>query len=186
MLYFTLLLSPANTESFDLSAFLNTVLVQVIALVFMMIAFRLILPVSRARRLFSVADAIGQQLRRSLDGQVMRYDAIAARCLRVDRLAQAQIWLGRRTPARIAVLERLSAFSELDSALRRAWSGMRALGLPMPPREPDALEAAARDLLATEQPPGADVIHAAAGLYGSALLIREHDRALRHYGVVGR
>ena len=184
LLYFTLLLSPANTESFDLAAFLNNVLVQILALVFMLLAFRFILPVSRARRLLRVADAIGRRLGLSLDGKLPRYGAIAARCLRVDRLAQAQVWLGQPTPARIAVLERLSAFSELDSTLRRAWVGMRALGLPMPPREPAALEAAARDLLSGDRPADPEVIHAAAGLYGSAVLMRTHRRALRRYGVI--
>ncbi len=183
LLYLTLLLSPANTESFDLSAFLNNVLVQVVALVFMLLAFRFILPVSRSRRLLRVADAVGRQLGRSLDGRLPRYGVISARCQRFDRLAQAQVWLGRLTPARIAVLERLSAFSELESALRRAWAGMRSLGLQMPPREADALEAASRDLLARHHPPGTQVIQAAAGLYGSALLLRLHGRALRHYGV---
>ena len=185
LLYLTLLLSPANTESFDLATFLNTVLVQVMALLFMVLAFRFVLPVSRARRLLRVADAIGRQLRRSLDGRSPRQGAIAARCLRVDRLAQAQIWLGKPTPARVAVLERLSAFSELDSALRRAWAGMRALGLAMPPRNPDALETASRELLSGERAAEPAVIHAAAGLYGSAVLMRTHARALRHFGVTG-
>ena len=183
LLYLTLLLSPANTESFDLAAFLNTVLVQVVALLFMLLAFRFILPVSRARRLLRVADAVGRRLRRSLDGQLPRHGAIAARCLRFDRLAQAQIWLGRPTRARLAVLERLSAFSELDSALRRAWLGMRALGLPMPARDADALEAASRQLLAGDAAAKPEVVHAAAGLYGSAVLMRTHRRALRRYGI---
>ena len=86
----------------------------------------------------------------------------------------------------MAVLQRLSAFSELESAMRRAWAGMRSLGLPMPPREPAALDAAARDLLAGEHPEREMVVQAAAGLYGSAVLMRQHARALRRYGVTGR
>ena len=183
LLYLTLLLSPANTEIFDLEAFLNNVLVQVVALVFMLLAFRFILPVSRGRRLLRVADAIGRRLRLSLDGKLPRQGPVAARCLRFDRLAQVQIWLGRPTPARLAVLERLSAFSELDSTLRRAWGGMRSLGLPMPPRDADSLDAAARDLLSRDGAVDPAVIHAAAGLHGSAVLLRTHGRALRHYGV---
>ena len=184
LLYLALLLSPSNTESFDLGAFLNTVQVQVMAVLFMILAFHFILPVSRQRRLFRLADAIGRRLRRSIDGEVPRFGAISARCLRFDRLAQAQIWLGRRTPARIAVIERLSAFSELESAMRRAWAGMRSLGLTMPPREPDALEAASRELLAGDHPEREAVIHTAAGLYGAALLMRQNARALLHYGVM--
>ena len=185
LLYLALLLSPSDVESFDLGTFLNTVQIQVVAVLFMILAFRFILPVSRKRRLFRLADAIGRQLQRAIAGKAPVGGIVAARCKRFDLLAQAQIWLGRPTPARIAVLQRLSAFSELESAMRRAWAGMRSLGLPMPPREPDALEAAARGLLAGEHPEREIVVQATAGLYGSALLLRQHGRALRRYGVCG-
>lgn len=188
MLYLTLLLSPANTESFDLAAFLNNVMIQVVALLFMLLAFRLVLPVSPRRRLSRVADAIGRSLRRALQGQPARHDCVAARCLRVDRLAQAQIWLGRVTPVRRAVLTRLSAFTELDSALRRADAGLRALGRAIPRREPQAMEQTAQALLAGPYSSGADAnwaLHAASGLHEASLLLRRHDRALRRYGVTG-
>lgn len=188
LLYLLLLLSPANTESFDFETFMNSVLVQVMAVVFMVLAFRLVLPVSRRRRLARVANAIGRQVRRALAGQADGHDLIAARCLFVDRLAQAQVWLGRPTPARLAVLERLSAFTELESALRRARAGLHALGRAMPPPDPDGFEAAARALLADGHTPGEArraALQAAAGLYGSAVLLRRHDRALRRYGVTG-
>ncbi len=188
LLYLLLLLSPANIESFDLSAFLNNVLVQVLAIVFMILAFRLILPVSPRRRLARVAGAIGRQVQRALQGRPDGYDLSAARCLSIDRLAQAQVWLGQPTPVRLAVLERLSVFTELELALRRAHAGLRALGLPMPPPEPDVLDAAARELLATDYAPAAarrSALQAAAGLHGSAVLLRQHGRALRRYGVMG-
>lgn len=188
LLYLLLLLSPANTESFDLSAFLNNVLVQVLAILFMILAFRLILPVSPRRRLARVADAICRQVQRALQGRPDCYDLSAARCLSIDRLAQAQVWLDRPTPVRLAVLERLSAFTELESALRRAHAGLHALGLPMPPPEPDAFDTAARELLATDYVPMAarrSALQAAAGLHGSAVLLRQHGRALRRYGVMG-
>jgi uncharacterized membrane protein YccC len=185
LLYLTLLLAPANTESFDLQAYFGSLLVQIIAVLFMVLAFHLILPVSRKRRLLRVADSIVHQLRRALAGRPMRLDPIAARCLRVDRLAQAQVWLGRATPARLAVLERLSAFSELASALRRARVGLGKLGRPWPSTDPDALDAVARGLLAeadTAKPE--DVLHAAAGLHGAAFMLRKHGRALRRYGIL--
>ena len=184
LLYLALLLSPSNVESFNLGTFLNTMEIQVMAVLFMILAFRFILPVSRKRRLLRMADAIGQQLQRAMAGKTPQQHAMMARCLRFDLLAQAQTWLGRPTKARIAVLQRLSAFSELESAMRRAWMGMRSLGLPMPAREPEALEAASRALLAGEHPERELVVQAAAGLYGSALLMRQHARALRRYGVI--
>jgi len=187
LLYFLLLLSPANTESFDLAAFLNNLLIQVLAIVFMVLAFRLILPVSPRRRLARVADAIGRQVRRALAGRPDGYDLSAARCLFVDRLAQAQVWLGRPTPVRLAVLERLSAFTELEAALRRAQAGLHALGRTLPLPEPDVLDAAARELLTGDHATGAarrSALQAAAGLHGSAVLLRQHGRALRRYGVM--
>ena len=187
LLYLLLLLSPANTESFDFEAFMNNVLVQVMAVLFMVLAFRLVLPVSRRRRLARVAEAIVRQVRRALAGRSDGRDLIAARCLAVDRLAQVQVWLGQPTPARLAVLNRLSAFTELELALRRAWTGLRTLGRAMPQPDPDGFEAAARDLLAADH--ASDdarraALQAAAGLYGSAVLMRRHGRALRLYGAL--
>ena len=188
LLYLLLLLSPANTESFDFATYMNALLVQVMAVVFMVLAFRLVLPVSRRRRLARVADAIGRQVRRTLAGRQDGHDLIAARCLLADRLAQAQVWLGQATPARLAVLNRLSAFTELEATLRRARAGLHALGRAMPPPDPDGFEAMARALLADDYALGEArraALQAAAGLYGAAVLLRRHRRALRRYGVTG-
>ena len=184
LLYLALLLSPANTESFDLASYVNNVLIQAIAVLFMMLAFHFVLAVSPRRRLARVADAITSQVRRALAGETLSLDLIAARCLRVDRLAQAQIWLGRTTPIRRAVLQRLSIFSELDSALRRAQAAMRLLGRPMPATDPAALDAASRGILANPNGDPELRLHAAAGLHGSAVLLREQASALRHYGIL--
>jgi hypothetical protein len=122
-----------------------------------------------------------------LEGRPTRHDSIAARSLRSDRLAQAQVWLGRITPVRRAVLTRLAAFAELDAALRRADAGLNALGRTVPHREPRAMEAAAQDLLAGRHLLSSDAgwaLHAAAGLHEAALLLRSHKRALRRYGVI--
>ena len=186
MLYFTLLLAPSNTESFDLSAYLNGVLIQMTAAWFMLLAFRLVLPVSPRRRLGRVVHAMVQEVRAARDGKPARWNAVAARSLRFDRLAQAQVWLSGATPGRQAVLKRLSAFAEMESTLRRANAGMSKLGRKMPARDPDTLEAAAKDILAGEY--SATVLpwalHAAAGLYGAAVMLRRHGRALRHYSVL--
>ncbi len=186
LLYLTLLLAPANTQSFDLSAFLNNVLVQAVAVLFMVLTFQLLLPVSPRRRLLRVAGAVGRQVRRSAEGGRTRHDPVSARCLRFDWLAQAQVWLGRPTPVRLAVLTRLSAFTELDSALRRARAGLAALGLPMPPCTPGAMDDAARGVLAAgwAGPQRRWALAAAAGLHGAAVLLRQHGRALRRYGIL--
>ena len=70
------------------------------------------------------------------------------------------------------------------AALRRADAGLRALGRTIPPREPQAMELAARELLAgTFHADAGRALHAAAGLHEAALLLRRHGRALRFYGV---
>ena len=77
---------------------------------------------------------------------------------------------------------------ELELALRRARAGLQALGRAMPPPDPDGFEAAARALLADDHASGEAkraALQAAAGLYGSAVLLRRQGRALRRYGVTG-
>ena len=184
MLYLTLLLAPANTEAFDLAGFSNNVFVQAVAVAFMVGAFEFILPVAPGRRLMRVVDSAGRDLRRTLAGRPAMRPIVTARSLRYDRLAVAQVWLGRRTPARLRVLDRLCRFAELDGALLRAAHGLRELRLPMPARTPDALAGAADAILAAGNT-GTAVELAVSGLHEAAVLLRTEERALRRYGVAG-
>jgi uncharacterized membrane protein YccC len=191
-LYFTLLLAPSNTETFDLAAFANNVLVQMMAIVFMMLAFLLILPVSRKRRLFRIADAITTDLATTLRlGRPL--DEASTHLLEYDRMAQAETWMGPPSPARVAVLEQLTAMIDLDLELRRAWSGLH--GLPDRPAMARAKQAlvsqqasvmaqAASDLL--EDPPAgpAPVMVAVSGLHRAAQLLDRESHALPRYHVV--
>lgn len=177
-LYYVLLLSPANQESFDLSGFGNGVLQQVVAVIFMVVAFRFILPVSRKRRLLRLATAIAADLQDTFRRD--RGERREHRLLEYDRVAQAMVWGGRRTKARVAVLDRLEAMAVLDGELRRAWSGGTALVQDaVRSGDPDRLDAAAESLLTQ---PGA--AQALSGLYAAARLLRSNGRALRHYGVL--
>ena len=183
LLYLTLLLSPANTEAFDLAGFANNVFLQVLAVAFMVAAFRFILPVSPGRRLMRAADDMVRDLRRALDGRPKLRPIVTARSLRYDRLAAAQVWLGRRTPARLRVLDRLCQFAELEGALLRAGHGLRQLGQPFPLRDPDAMAGAAEALIASGQTGPASAL-AVSGLHEAAILLRAQARALRRYGVL--
>jgi uncharacterized membrane protein YccC len=198
ILYFTLLLAPSNAESFDLTLYLNNVVFQMVAILSLVLAFLLVLPVSRKRRLFRVAAAITRDLRRTLE-RGATLDQSAQQSLSYDRLAQAEAWLGQPTPARLAVLHRLHVFTELDVALHRAWSGLAAASQAVPEQadavaaaraallqhEPDALETAARALLEQPGPAHPDIIRAVSGLYGTQILLTQQRQALRHYGVLG-
>ncbi len=187
LLYFALLLGPSNVQSFDLGVFLNTVLVQCMAIGFMVLAFRLVLPVSRRRRLLRIAGAVVGDLQFTLrHGRALQPASINLRDY--DRMAQAELWAGRPTLARRAVLRRLGALTDLDLELRRAWSGLRA-GLPAPARD------AARSALLSGDPvllkQAADVVcrvpaglQTASGLDAAARLLAAQRRALHHYGVM--
>ena len=191
MLYYTLLLAPSETETFDLSAYGNNVLVQIVAVLFMIVAFHVVLPVSRKRRLLRIADAIATDLQGTLThGRTL--DEAPTHLLEYDRLAQAETWAGRRTPARIAVLQRLGAMIDLDLELRRAWSGLLRAGIDgeaaavtrdaLLSEDPARLEQAATTLL--ERPGEAALSHAIAGLHSASRLLTRQQNAFRHYRLV--
>ena len=106
-------------------------MVQAVTILFIILSFRLILPVSRKRRFFRIAQAIRRDLQRTFR-HGRRFESAPRQSLKYDRLAQAKQWLGTPTPARLAVFRRLYAFAELDTALRRAWSGVDAARVASP------------------------------------------------------
>ena len=117
-------------------------------------------------------------------------DEAPTHLLEYDRMAQAEVWAGRRTPARLAVLKRMAAMIDLDLELRRAWSGLLQTGLDGPAvaqartallrQDPALLDQAAADLLAG---PG-DTARAVSGLHAAARNLGQQFHALRHYGLV--
>lgn len=191
MLYFTLLLAPSNVQSFDLAAFGNNVLVQALAIGFMVVAFRLVLPVSRGRRLLRIADAIATDLQGTLK-RGRTSDEASTDLREYDRMAQAGTWAGRQTPARVAVLNRMGAMIDLDLELRRAWAGLADPGLEpgaaaqaraaLLAGDPGRMDAAAAALLQAHQ--GAVAAHAISGLHAAARALGQQRVALRHYGLV--
>ena len=198
MLYLTLILAPANTESFDFSTFTNIVMVQTLAVAFMILAFRFVLPVSPSRRLRRLTDAAVAQLRATLRARDPPTEA-AQQSLGSDRIGLALTWSSGAYRPRPAAFQRLRGLIYLDLALSRALSGLGSLA-PLPAldglaaeasrllRRADAsgLEAIGRRILAD---PGAPAHHeaalrAASGLYGASLLLARHGRALHRYGVL--
>lgn len=158
LLFFCLVLSPSNPQSYDLSAFLNLCAAQFVAVAMLMASFWLILPVSPHRRLFRVADAIGNDLAHRLNRRARRGTTQAEQqSLQYDRLAAAQQWLGPRTGARLALLARLQALGEIDTALWRADGGLDAAVAQAP-----ALRRAAERARASLHQPVPDAIEAAA------------------------
>jgi hypothetical protein len=118
--------------------------------------------------------------------------------LHYDRLSQFSSWQPREavTPARRNVMGRLSALGNLSFAVRRSW---RALDQARTAIDP-AIDAKARQILPTLSPveildlsrtylvaaagldrsKRLDLVHAAAALYGTAVLTTSEMRLLRH------
>ncbi len=205
LLFFCLVLAPSNPQDYDLSSFLNLVAAQFMAVLFVMLAFWLILPVQPNRRLFRVADAIGRELKRRLGPAPRRqHDQAEMQSLHYDRLAAAALWLGRRTLSRRRLLARLQALSEIDAALWRAETGLDAaarvpaLRLPvararrsLDQPERGEMEAAAAALLeaglAVEPQPAElqpMLLHAVSGLYGAAQMLEAERPVLRKSGIL--
>lgn len=213
LIYFTILLSPSNPQGFNPVTFANLALQLLMSALLTIAAFRLLLPVQPRRRLLRVAGKVVGASRHALRHGCRR-GRVAERSMALDRLAQALTWARARRPGAAVgsqpVLARLCAFTELEIAADRAWDGLR--GLAAVPRtaaavlagqaaldraEPDAAEAAAKQLLAASGPADRDrdpdrmgdaawesVLQAVSGLQGTALLLRAQARGLRRYGVV--
>ncbi|MGI4977124.1 MAG: FUSC family protein [Janthinobacterium lividum] len=210
LLFFCLVLSPSNPQSYDLAAFLNLCAAQAAAVLMLMLSFWLVLPVSPHRRLFRVADAIGHDLGRRLARRPRRAASQPdQQSLQYDRLASAQQWMGPRTPARLALLARLQALGEIDTALWRADDGLDAAVSQAPALRPaaeraraslrhpapGAIEAAARVLLdeglavAPDEATGTlrtALLRAASGLYGASRLLEAQRPILRRSGILAQ
>lgn len=202
LIFYTLILMPSNPQTYDLASFLNTAMALAVAILATLVGFSLVLPVSPSRRLFRVARAVMRDLRRTLrSGRSLEPSAVLS--LQYDRLTAALVWLGRRTPARLAVLTQIRDLGALDVALCRAHAGLEAAVRQDPalagavaqarasllrPAEGE-MAAAATALLTAAQTPGPAplaVLRAASGLYAASLLLEQQRRLLRLAGVLGR
>jgi uncharacterized membrane protein YccC len=190
------LLSPANVQTLDPTAFLDTVAFLVAGSVCIFISLLLIVPVDPALRRLRLALAMGRTLRRVLADE-NRLDQPRA-SLHYDRLSQFSSWQngGPVTPARRNVMRRLSDLGNLSFVVQRSW---RALDQARTAVDP-AIDAKARQILPTLSPveildlsriylvaaAGLDrskrlaLVHAAAALYGTAVLTTSEMRLLRH------
>ena len=190
------LLSPANVQTLDPTAFLDTVAFLVVGSVCIFFSLLLIVPVDPALRRLRLALAMGRTLRRALADE-NRLDQPRA-SLHYDRLSQFSSWQngGPVTPARRNVMRRLSDLGNLSFVVRRSW---RALDQARTAVDP-AIDAKARQILPTLSPAEIldlsriylvaaagldrskrlDLVHAAAALYGTSVLTTSEMRLLRH------
>src|ERR1700738_1344073 len=190
------LLSPANVQKLDPTAFVDTVGYLVAGSVCIFVSLLLIIPVHPALRRLRLALAVGRTLRDALVDKNRLNQPRAS--LHYDRLSQFSSWQHGEavTPARRNVMRRLSDLGNLSFAVRRSWGGLdHARGATAP-----ASEAKARRILPTlspkemidlsrtylaaaaglERSKRLDLVHAAASLYGTAVLTTSETRLLRH------
>ena len=198
LLFFTILLSPANEQAFNLAGFLNEVVEIATATALMAVIFFVVLPVVPGWRLLLLLLSAARSLKRTLRRPRGLIPAVAY-SKNFDLVTQATVWAPSNRPARFAILGRIYAFAELDVALRRAWSCLHEPAFSAPDfadaaaqarnalsdPEPDTLDRTARLLLAHPAAHTAPqhVSRLAADLYAAGRLLARQQPAFRHYGL---
>jgi hypothetical protein len=155
----------------------------------------LIVPVDPALRRLRLALAVGRALRRALADENRLNQPRAS--LHYDSLSQFSSWQHGEpvTPARRNVIRRLSDLGNLSFAVRRSWRALDQARIAVDP----AIDAKARQILPTLSPVEIldlsrtylaaaagldrskclDLAHAAAALYGTAVLTTSEMKLLR-------
>ena len=195
-------ISQDKVKTLDPNAFVQTATMLVVSGLAIFLSFQLILPVQPAARRLRVALAIGRALRQALADRDKLEQPRAS--LQYDRLAQFKTWQGHAAPslARRNTMKRLVDIGNLNLAVRRTWRHLdQAKGAVSP-----ELDARARKILPSLSPDetyalaaeylrAADgrtgegaiaVVHAAAGLYGTALATSSELRLLAHVKLLRR
>ncbi len=196
-LYVPLLLSPANTETYDLGGYCDTVLELALAMTFTYLAFGLILKVSPHRRLYRVAAQVAADLRRTIHDRHRQFERGRDQSVLYDRMSRAITWLGPATNSREKMLGHIYGMGELDLAYRRARSGLataqraepalrqaiEAAHAAMDHPDPDALQAAGQALLDYPANGAATsgIRLAVSGMAGIARIFRSDAPSMRFY-----
>ncbi len=193
---FAIIFGPANPQTYDLAAYVGTVLQVALSVVFVLLSFNVIFPASPRRRLLRVVAAIAADLDRTLRDGGRPLDKAPAQSLLYDRMAHAQELLGRPTPARLHLLGHVYGMGELDLALRRAHSGLAAAAArpalaaiatraraAVQRGDAAAMLGAAQELLdhPDSHPSRALLLPTVSGLAGAARLLRPDRATLRFH-----
>jgi uncharacterized membrane protein YccC len=190
------LLSPANVQTLDPTTFVDSAAFLVAGSVCIFVSLLLIVPVDPALRRLGLVLAVGRTLRGALADEDRLNQPKAS--LYYDRLIQFSSWQNGKpvTPARRNVMRRLSNLGNLSFAVRRSWRALDQARFGIDP----AIDAKARQILPTlspmelldlsrsyltaaaglERSKRRDLVHAAAALYGIAVLTTSEMRLLRH------
>ena len=124
LIYLTLLLSPANQETFDVAGFLNTAAELVLVVLFTFLAFLIVLPVSPKRRLYRAAVGVTKGFDLARTGSDQQLSENAVRFQLYDRLSRAVQSLGASRPSRNAFLGDVSHLGEAQLALHKTYAAL--------------------------------------------------------------
>jgi hypothetical protein len=183
-------------QTLDPTTFVDTAAFLVAGSVCIFFSLLLIVPVDPALRRLRLALAVGRTLREALVDKNRLNQPRAS--LHYDRLSQFSSWQHGEpvTPARRNVMRRLSDLGNLSFAVRRSWRAVDQARNVVAP----AIDAKVRQILPTlspveildlsrtylasaaglERSKRLDLVHAAAALYGTAVLTTSEMRLLRH------
>ena len=125
LVFFPVLLSPANPQSYDPQGFLTNALLVMVSALILFFTVRLVLPVSKARHRAFALDSARRALTEALAGR--GGDATTRTSLNSDRLLQFARWSSGSTAVRGASLARAFELARLESAAARAHAQLRGL-----------------------------------------------------------
>ncbi len=196
------LISPANVQTLDPQNFVSTATMLTASGAAIFLSFLLIIPVSPAQRRLRLALAVGDSLRKALADEKRLKQPRAS--LQYDRLSQLATWQRGAAPTlvRRKTMKRLFDIGALAYVVRRSWRALDRSRLDvnadidararrvLPSLSPDETLDLARTYLAAargkEREPALSLVHAAAALYGVAILTTEEKRFLKYVELLRR
>ncbi|MCJ2035823.1 FUSC family protein [Methylobacterium sp. J-068] len=125
LVFFPVLLSPANPQSYDPQGFLTNAFLVVVAALILFFTVRIILPISNARHRAFALDSARRALVDALAGA--GGDATTRTSLNSDRLLQFARWSSGSGAVRRASLDRAFDLARMESAAARAHAQLRGL-----------------------------------------------------------
>lgn len=125
LVFFPVLLTPANPQSYDPQGFLTNAFLVIFAALILFFTVRVILPVSNARHRAFALDSAQRALVEALAGR--GGDATTRTSLNSDRLLQFARWNSGSAAVRRASLDRAFDLARMESAAARAQAQLRGL-----------------------------------------------------------
>ncbi|WP_336489036.1 FUSC family protein [Methylobacterium nigriterrae] len=157
LVFFPVLVSPANPQAYDLQTFLQNALLVVVSAVILSLVVRLVLPVSAERARLYAFESAHRDVRDALVGE--GGDITTRTSLNSDRLYQYAQWNTGPEPVRKRRLELAFALAHLEGAAARAHAQLRQLW-----SRPDLRQSALRARTVLAEGPSAAIPDAARDL----------------------